>query len=224
MQLLSLDLKSFATSTCNLNPLSRQLDSNHVNSWTCRIHGRYIPIHSHSQNCMTVKIWNRCIKRNLHDYPHCMDTFQEYRECASGHARSHGTGQTFATGKPIKIMCCCMSKLGPFSLDRMNAEFLYCSWKSIAKQLWQLDALSVLCKGHHQYTFTPFVLNAHCLSKLQDQLSGDDQGYHNYVHELCHTIYSLSLIDPIPICCDTGAKGTPNSAWTLLLFFITKQE
>ena len=72
-------------------------------------------VHASKGTCMTIST---------------LDTFREHRECASGHARSHGTGQTFATGKPIEIMCCCMSKLGPFSLDRMNAECLYCSWKS----------------------------------------------------------------------------------------------
>ena len=116
-----LDLKSFATSTCNLNPLSRQLDSNDVNSWTCRMGGTLSLSKLH--DCKDLK--------SVHQKELAwLDTFMEYRECASGHARSHGTGQTFATGKPIEIMCCCMSKLGPFSIDRMNAEFLYCSWKS----------------------------------------------------------------------------------------------
>ena len=118
----------------------------------------------------------KSVHQNELDYPD--QTPSRSRECASGQVVTwHSCRTDFGNWKLKWDLCCCMSKLGPFSVNRMNAEFLlYCSWKS-SRAAVTVDALSVLWKRHHQYMFTSFVLIVHYLSNLQDQVPVHGQGY-----------------------------------------------
>ena len=55
--------------------------------------------------------------------------------------------------------------------SRMNVQLpLYCSWKP-DQAAATVSALSISWKGHHPYTFPPFVLIPRCLSKLLEEVT-----------------------------------------------------